>query len=90
MSGFLIKETIIRANNAKTFVSTFAVFPTAQSQVKNYKKAKKSSHLDKPLDRLSKTEKKGRRHNRRSCCTTCPVNTGTTPKNRNQKFLTKK
>jgi hypothetical protein len=53
------------ANNAKAFVSTFAVFPTAQSQVKNYKRANKPLHLDTHLYRQSTTEKEGRRHNRR-------------------------
>jgi hypothetical protein len=37
---------------------------------------------------MGKEEK--RTHNMGSCCTTCPVNTGTTPKNRKQNFLAKK
>lgn len=64
MSGFLINETIMRDNNAKAFVRTFAVFQNVQIQVKNYKRANDLSHIDTSLHSQSMTEKEGRRHNR--------------------------
>ena len=48
---------------SNAFGSTFAVFPDAQSQSKNCKRATKPTHKDTTLDRQSTTEKEGRRHN---------------------------
>jgi len=45
------------------FDSTFAVFPDAQSQAKNCKRATKPTHNDTTMDRQTKTEKEGRTHN---------------------------
>ncbi|MSP70355.1 MAG: hypothetical protein EXR20_08790 [Bacteroidetes bacterium] len=45
------------------FGSTFTVFPDAQSQPKNCKRATKPTHKDTTLDSQTKTEKKGRTHN---------------------------
>lgn len=45
------------------FGSTFAVFPDAQSQAKNCKRATKPTHNDTTTDRQTTTEKEGRTHN---------------------------
>ena len=50
---------------SNAFGSTFSVFPDAQSQAKNCKRATKPTHNDTTLDRQTTTEKEGRRHNRR-------------------------
>jgi hypothetical protein len=49
--------------HANTFVSTFAVFPNAQSQTKNSKRATNPTHNDTAMDRQITTEKEERRHN---------------------------
>ena len=48
---------------SNAFGSTFAVFPDAQSQPKNCKRATKPTHNDTTLDRQTTTEKEGRTHN---------------------------
>jgi hypothetical protein len=48
---------------SNAFDSTFAVFPDAQSQPKNSKRATKPTHNDTTLDRQTTTEKEGRTHN---------------------------
>jgi hypothetical protein len=48
---------------ANAFGSTFAVFPNAQSQAKNCKRATKPTHNDTTMDRQMTTEKEERRHN---------------------------
>ncbi len=68
-----IQQKIFNSNNTKNwrngqkianaFGSTFAVFPTAQSQAKNSKRATKPTHNYKTMDRQTTTEKEERRHN---------------------------
>ena len=48
---------------SNAFGSTFAVFPNAQSQTKNCKRATKPTHNDTTMDRQTTTEKEGRTHN---------------------------
>jgi hypothetical protein len=48
---------------SNAFGSTFAVFPDAQSQPKNSKRATKPPHNDTTFDRQTTTEKEGRTHN---------------------------
>ena len=48
---------------SNAFGSTFAVFPDAQSQPKNSKRATKPTHNDTTFDRQTTTEKEGRTHN---------------------------
>lgn len=47
------------------FGSTFAVFPDAQSQAKNCKRATKPTHSDTLTDRQTTTPQEGRTHNTR-------------------------
>jgi len=48
---------------SNAYGSTFAVFPNAQSQSKNCKRATKPTHNDTTTDRQTTTEKEGRTHN---------------------------
>ena len=48
---------------SNAFGSTFAVFPNAQSQTKNCKRATKPTHNDTTMYRQTTTEKEGRTHN---------------------------
>lgn len=50
---------------ANAFGSTFSVFPNAQSQTKNCKRATKPTHNYTTMDRQAMTEKEGRTHNSR-------------------------
>jgi len=50
---------------SNAFGSTFAVFPVAQSQTKNCKRATKPTHSDTLTDRQITTVKEGRTHNTR-------------------------
>ena len=48
---------------SNAFGSTFAVFPNAQSQTKNCKRATKPTHNDTTMDRQTTTEKEARTAN---------------------------